>query len=152
MNEFSIIKKYLSPLTKRNDGSLNLKDDIFFDRSKKIALSIDTFVEGIHFLNSKNPDFFLKKILRASLSDLLCKGVVPKYYFLSYALNKKNITAFWLNKIKKTLSSEQKKFKISLCGGDTTSSPSFVITIVVIGIYKFKPILRNGLSAMMIFM
>ena len=40
MNEFSIIKKYLSPLTKRNDGSLNLKDDIFFDRSKKILWTI----------------------------------------------------------------------------------------------------------------
>ena len=30
MNEFSIIKKYLRSLTKKNDGSLSLSDDVFY--------------------------------------------------------------------------------------------------------------------------
>ena len=39
MNEFEIIDKYFSKLTKNNRGSFNLKDDIFYDYNKKIAIS-----------------------------------------------------------------------------------------------------------------
>ena len=28
----------------------------------------------------KKPDLVIKKILRSSISDLICKGVLPKYY------------------------------------------------------------------------
>ena len=38
MNEFEIINKYFSPLSLKNKGSFNLKDDIFFDYKKKIAI------------------------------------------------------------------------------------------------------------------
>ena len=34
MNEFTIIKKYLRPLTFKNSSSLELKDDIFYDKKK----------------------------------------------------------------------------------------------------------------------
>ena len=70
MNEFKLIKKYLSPLSINNKGSFNLADDIFFDYKKKIGISIDTYIEKIHFLDFKSPDLVIKKILRASLSDL----------------------------------------------------------------------------------
>ena len=69
MNEFHIIKKYLKSLTKKNDGSLSLSDDVFYDHKNKLVLSVDTYVEKIHFLDPKNPSFFLKKILRSSISD-----------------------------------------------------------------------------------
>ena len=49
MNEFTIIKKYLRSLSLKNPSSLELKDDIFYDEEKKLAISTDTFVEGIHF-------------------------------------------------------------------------------------------------------
>ena len=41
MNEFSIIKKYFSDLSKKNKGTFGLSDDIFFDYKKKIAISLD---------------------------------------------------------------------------------------------------------------
>ena len=83
MNEFSIIKKYFSNLAKKNKGSFALSDDIFFDYKKKIGLSIDTYNEGTHFLNFINPELVIKKSLRSSISDLICKGIVPKFYFLA---------------------------------------------------------------------
>ena len=46
-------------------------------------ISIDTYNEGIHFLNFKKPDLVIKKIIRSSISDLICKGVLPKFYFIS---------------------------------------------------------------------
>ena len=58
-----------------------MSDDIFFDYKKKVGISIDNYVEGTHFLNFKNPNLVIKKALRGTISDLICKGVKPKYYF-----------------------------------------------------------------------
>ena len=55
MHEFEIIKNFLSKLSTNNQNSLNLNDDIFFDKSKKLAISVDTYVEGIHFIDFKKP-------------------------------------------------------------------------------------------------
>ena len=146
MNEFTIIKKYLRPLTFKNSSSLELKDDIFYDKKKKLTVSTDTFVEGVHFPKFSKPNQFIKKILRSSLSDLYCKGVIPESYFLSLALNKKSATHSWLRELKKVLKSEQTKFNIFLGGGDTTYSSKLVITITVLGYSKKMPVLRSGSS------
>ena len=45
MHEFELIKKYFSKLSKNNRSSLNLNDDVFFDKSKKIVISTDTYVD-----------------------------------------------------------------------------------------------------------
>ena len=37
MHEFDIINKYFKVLSKRSSASLNLNDDIFFDKKKKIS-------------------------------------------------------------------------------------------------------------------
>ena len=92
MNEFELIKKYFQKFAKNNPGSMKLNDDVFFDKNNKIVISIDTYNEGIHFPNFKSPDLVMKKILRSSISDLISKGVKPKYYFLSGSGNKKNFT------------------------------------------------------------
>ena len=67
MHEFELIKKYFSVLTKKNKGSLNLNDDVFFDKSKQLVVSVDTYIEGVHFINFKKPDLVIKKILRSSI-------------------------------------------------------------------------------------
>jgi thiamine-monophosphate kinase len=77
MQEFELIKKYFSELSLSNKSSLNLNDDVFFDKKKKLVISVDTYNEGIHFLNFKSPDLVIKKIIRSSISDLICKGVLP---------------------------------------------------------------------------
>ena len=63
MHEFEIIKKYFSKLSSNNKNSLNLNDDVFFDKSKKLVISVDTYVEGVHFINFKHPDFVIKRFL-----------------------------------------------------------------------------------------
>ena len=133
MNEVQLIDKYLKKLTNKNSSSQGLNDDIFFDKSSRLAISIDTYVEKIHFPNFKNPDLIIKKILRSSLSDLICKGVKPKYYFLSASGNSKSFTKKNLKKISSSLSSEQKKFNIKLSGGDTVNSSISSFTCCVVG-------------------
>ena len=68
--------------------------------------------------------------MRSSISDLICKGVKPKYYFISGSGNKKFFSKFKnLKKIYKSLKQEQKKFKIHLCGGDTVKSKKLSFTM-----------------------
>ena len=144
MNEFSIIKKYFSNLSKNNRGSFDLSDDIFFDYKKKVGISIDSYVEGTHFLNFKNPNLVIKKALRGAISDLICKGIIPKYYFMSCSGNKKHLTQANLAKIKLALKQEQKKYNIFLAGGDTSYSNRLSITVSVVGYSKKSPVLRSG--------
>ncbi len=142
MHEFELIKNYFSKIAKKNKYALNLNDDVFFDKKKGIAISVDTYNIGTHFLNFEYPDLVIKKILRSSISDLICKGVKPKFYFISGSGNKKTFTKNNLYKISKSLKSEQNKFNIVLCGGDTTFSNNLSFTITSIG-YSNKIIYRN---------
>jgi thiamine-monophosphate kinase len=142
MHEFDLIKKYFSKLSKLNKASLNLNDDVFFDKKKSLVVSIDTYNEGVHFLDFKKPDLVIKKILRSSISDLICKGVFPKYYFISGSGNKKTFSKKNLSKISNSLKMEQNRYKISLCGGDTTFSNQLSFSITSIG-YSKNIIYRN---------
>tara|TARA_B100000902_G_scaffold372213_1_gene399007 strand:+ start:4639 stop:5598 length:960 start_codon:yes stop_codon:yes gene_type:complete len=142
MHEFKIIKNYFSKIAKNNKYALNLNDDVFFDNKKKLAISVDTYNIGSHFIDFTKPELVIKKIVRSSISDLICKGVLPKYYFVSGSGNKKTFTKKNLLKISKSLKEEQKKYRLKLCGGDTTFSNKLSFTIVSLG-YSKNIIYRN---------
>jgi len=145
MDEFKLIKAYFQKLTNNNPSALKLNDDVFFDKKNKIALSIDTYNEKIHYLNFKKPELIIKKIIRSSISDLICKGVKPKYILLSASGNKNHLNKKSLNLISKSIDEEQKKFKIMLSGGDTTKSKISSFTVVSLGISK-KIVRRNNVK------
>jgi thiamine-monophosphate kinase len=133
MHEFELIEKYFQNLSKKSSSALNLNDDVFFDKKNNLVISVDTYSEGNHFIDFKKPDLVIKKIIRSSISDLICKGVKPKYYFISGSGNKKTFSKLNLSKIKKSLNKEQNKYKIILGGGDTVYSNKLSFTIISIG-------------------
>ena len=142
MYEHNLINKYFKQLAHKNKSSLNLNDDVFFDKSKKLVISVDTYIEGIHFINFEKPDLVIKKIIRSSISDIICKGVEPKYYFISGSGNKKSFSSSNLKKISKSLKQEQNKYNISLCGGDTVYSNKLSFTVISVG-FSQQIISRN---------
>ena len=133
MHEFELIKNYFQKLSKKSPSALNLNDDVFFDKKNKLAVSVDTYVEGNHFIDFKKPDLVIKKIIRSSISDLICKGIKPKYYFISGSGNKESFSKLNLSRISKSLNQEQNKYKIFLSGGDTVFSNKLSFTITSIG-------------------
>ena len=133
MHEFELIKNYFQKLSKKSPSALNLNDDVFFDKKNKLAVSVDTYIEGNHFIDFKRPELVIKKIIRSSISDLICKGIKPKYYFISGSGNKKSFSKLNLSKINKSLNQEQNKYKIFLSGGDTVFSNKLSFTITSIG-------------------
>ena len=150
MHEFKLIKKFFLKLSKNNKSSLNLNDDVFFDKSKNLVVSVDTYIDGVHFIDFNKPELVIKKIIRSSISDLICKGVKPKYYFISGSGNKKSFSTLNLDKISKSLKQEQKKYNIFLCGGDTVYSNKLSFTITSVGfsrniIYRNKSKLNDDI-------
>ena len=142
MNEFELISNYFSKISKKNKSALNLNDDVFFDKNKGVVVSIDTYLIGTHFINFNSPKLVIKKILRSSISDLICKGVKPKFYFISGSGNKKTFSKKNLSEVSLSLKKEQKKYNILLCGGDTTFSNKLSFTIISLG-YSNRIIFRN---------
>ena len=142
MDDDKIIKKYFYKLSKNNPSSLNLNDDVFFDQQKHLVISTDTYNEKIHYKNLSHPDLIIKKIIRSSISDLICKGVKPKYIFISASINEKLSKHKNFLLIINSLKSELQKYKILLCGGDTTFSKLTSFTITSVGFSK-KIVKRN---------
>ena len=142
MHEFELINKYFAKISKKNKAALNLNDDVFFDNKKGIVISMDTYINGIHFVNFKTPNLVIKKIFRSSISDLICKGVRPKFYFISGSGNSITFTKENLLKISKSLKNEQQIYDLNLCGGDTTFSNKLSFTITSVG-YSKKIVYRN---------
>ena len=133
MNEFELIKNYFQKLTKNNAAAIKLNDDVFFDKKKGLVLSVDTYSEGVHFPHFKNPNLVIKKVIRSSISDLVCKGVRPVYFFISGSGNKKSFSKRNLKLMTASLNMEQKKYNIKLSGGDTTNLSKVSFSITVLG-------------------
>ncbi len=136
MDEFELIRKYFKKIVKNNPSAKKLNDDVFFDKKKKLVVSVDSYNEGIHFPHFKYPNLVIKKIIRSSISDLIAKGVKPEYYFISGSGNKKQFTKKNLIMISKSLNQEQKKYDLKLSGGDTTNSNKVSFSITSIGYSK----------------
>ena len=143
MNEFKIISNYLQKLTKNNPSAIDLNDDVFFNKKKKLVISVDTYNQKIHFLDLKKPYLVIKKVLRASISDIISKGAYPKYFFLSASLRKNSLNKRKLNEIIKSLKEEQKMYNIKLSGGDTTRSNTNSFTVMTVG-FSNKIVKRNN--------
>ncbi|MBD1161256.1 thiamine-phosphate kinase [Pelagibacterales bacterium SAG-MED15] len=141
MNEFEIINKYFKKLRK-NKSSLNLNDDVFFDKKNKLVLSVDTYVDKIHFFDFKNPELVLRKIIRSSISDIVCKGVNPKFIFICASGNDKHFSKKNLKKIYDSIKEEQSIYNIFIGGGDTVKSSKLTFSITSIG-YSSKIVYRN---------
>ncbi len=55
MHEFELIKNYFQKLSKKLPSSLNLNDDVFFNKKRELVISVDTYIEGNHFIDFKMP-------------------------------------------------------------------------------------------------
>ena len=91
MHEFDLINNYFFKIAKKNKSALNLNDDVFFDKKRGVVISVDTYNIGTHFYDFKSPDLVIKKILRSSISDLICKGVNQSFILFLVQVIKKHL-------------------------------------------------------------
>ena len=69
----------------------------FLIKKRSLVASIDTYNENIHYIKFKNPDLIIKKAIRSSISDIISKGIDPKYLLISFSGQKEILIKKILN-------------------------------------------------------
>lgn len=133
LGEFGLIERIRKSLPKSNDF-LGIGDDcaIIPCGGKEFLVSVDTLVEGVHFLKDTDPYLLGRKSLSVNISDVAAMAGVPKWAFLSLSLDKDRDVS-WVNLFLKGFLDVAKEFNVFLLGGDTTSSDVLTISITIIG-------------------
>ena len=133
MSEFELINEIAQRIKPRADVLLGIGDDCAIlapPKGKRLALSTDTLVAGVHFFADTEPYLIGYKALAVNLSDLAAMGAKPLWY--SLALTLPNADARFALELTRGMHTLSVEYDIALIGGDTTRGP-LAITITVIG-------------------
>ena len=134
--EFALIEEVFAPLASGAEGAFALKDDAALYRVEdgcETILTVDAIVAGIHFLSDDPAESVARKLLRVNLSDLAAKGAVPKGYLLVTAWAD-DTTFDWIKRFAAGLGGDQKRYGVSLWGGDTVKTPGpLTLSLTAIG-------------------
>jgi thiamine-monophosphate kinase len=146
LGEFGMIAKLFAPLAANNPGAFGLRDDAAAMQppgGHDLVITKDMLVEGVHFLRDDPPDLLAKKALRVNLSDLAAKGATPKNYLLGLSLAPW-IGDEWLARFAAGLGEDQKRFAVTLSGGDTTAAEGpLTLSITAFGVVPTGRMIRR---------
>lgn len=124
-SEFQLIEHYFSRLgVVRPDVPLGVGDDcalLQVPDGKQLAVSIDTLVEGVHFLSGCDAESLGHKALAVNLSDLAAMGAEPAWVTL--ALTLPGVDEAWLAAFCRGFAGLAQRHQVQLVGGDTTRGP-----------------------------
>ena len=149
LGEFERIRRFLAPLA--GPGGLGLVDDAALldcPPGKRLVVTADAIVAGVHYLPEDPPDLVARKLLRVNLSDLAAMGAKPLHYVLTTALPAEHGLE-WLASFAEGLAEDQRRYGIDLLGGDSvgTRGPA-VLSLTAIGeVAAGQEIRRSGAQA-----
>lgn len=149
LKEFYIIDKYFKPLAKKHKDAYLLKEDaaLFSIRNNyKAVITTDTLIEGIHFFKGDIAKSIANKAMHVNLSDIAAMGAIPKFYTIALTLSPFQIQdELFFEEFSNELKEIQKKYNITLLGGDTCLGDSLSISITMIGeiLSNLSPLLKS---------
>lgn len=148
--EFALIAELFAPLATAV-GAFALTDDAAIATPPPgydLVVTTDALVEGMHFFSGDPAEAIARKALRVNLSDLAAKGCTPAGYLMALSVPATRDMA-WLRAFARGLQDDQERFRISLLGGDTTSTPGpLSIAITAFGhVPMGKMLQRSGAQA-----
>ena len=146
-SEFDLIQDYFNWQQASDSVQIGIGDDAAVlnlpdHQKQQLVISVDTFIEGVHFPENTPADAIGHKSLAVNLSDLAAMGAAPAWFTLALTLPESNPT--WLHDFSKGLKKLADQHSIALIGGDTTRG-SLSITIQVMGFVETgKALLRSS--------
>ncbi|MFP3870848.1 MAG: thiamine-phosphate kinase [Syntrophobacteria bacterium] len=138
IGEFGFIERIRDGcLVRSQDVVKHIGDDCFVfkgSRDMVMLFTTDILVEGVHFLSRATAPYQLgRKSLAVNLSDIAAMGGIPKEALISIAVPE-TVEVEYLDSVYNGMKSMAREFDVNLAGGDTSSSPDYlVINVALVG-------------------
>ena len=152
LGEFGLIRKLTEGLQKKQPSSLlGVGDDaaVIDPLGKRVVVSTDMLVEGVHFDLSYAPLKHLGyKAVISNLSDICAMNALPTQIVIGLGIsNRFSVEA--LEELYMGVKLACELYEVDLVGGDTTSSPSgLTLSVTAMGLVDAdKVVARSGASA-----
>ncbi|MBC8520203.1 MAG: thiamine-phosphate kinase [Gammaproteobacteria bacterium] len=147
--EFSLIERYFYRTdTYHPETILGIGDDaslLQIPSGKQLVVSIDTMVEGVHFMGGVSPESLGHKLMAVNLSDLAAMGAAPVWATLALTIPENNPE--WMGRFSQGMFALANHYQIDLVGGDTTRGP-LTLTMQIHGLVpEGEAVRRDGAKA-----
>ncbi|MFW1676577.1 thiamine-phosphate kinase [Pontibacter sp. JAM-7] len=145
MGEFELIRQFFVRQSADTSVVLGVGDDCAVLQpvpDQQLVLSIDTLVEGTHFLPDTPPELIARRLMGAAVSDLAAMGAQPAWLTLALTLPKADPA--WLAPFADALFDCCQQWGLSLIGGDTTRGPLTVTAQVHGWVPNNEALTRGG--------
>ncbi|MEP1469832.1 MAG: thiamine-phosphate kinase [Halieaceae bacterium] len=145
LSEFSLIYRYFSSLGRGDAVDLGVGDDcaiLSLQPGERLATSVDTMVEGVHFPVEAFPEDIGYRAVAVAASDLAAMGARP--IGMTLALTLPDADEFWLNTFSQGIAAAVSSFGLPLVGGDTTRGPLSISVQVMGALPATGGLLRGG--------
>jgi thiamine-monophosphate kinase len=149
LGEFGLIERIKRSVKyKGRDVIYGIGDDaavLRYTKDKYLLFCSDMLIEDVHFRRNDATGFQIgRKALGVNLSDIAAMGGVPKYCVVSLGIPK-GLSVRFLDGFYRGLNSMARQFSVSVVGGDTNRSDSFIVDVALIGETKrHSLVMRSG--------
>lgn len=144
MNEFALIQEFFNRPCHLTSVVKSVGDDcaiLNVPVNQQLVVSIDTLVEGVHFLPNVLPSLVAERAVHVAVSDLAAMGASPQWLTLALTLPEANRE--WLADFSAGLFRAASMYGMDLIGGDTTRGP-LTISVQVHGFVEHNTALQRG--------
>lgn len=145
MHESTWIERYIVPLVSA-PGADRLRDDVAVLSTSGIMIAtMDTLVEGVHFLSDDPLDTVGRKLVRVNVSDIYAKGAKPVEALLSIAWPRGRGEAEFAS-LMSGLKIDLESYNLALLGGDLVATEGpLTLTLSLTGqCFGSQPVRRSG--------
>ena len=135
LGEFALINKLTKLLKTKNPNVVrDFGDDVAFVRNgdSYLLLTVDTLVEGVHFLRRYGGNDIGWKLVSINVSDIAAKGGKPLFALITTALPP-DLEVSYVEDIYKGIREALDFYEFDLVGGNTTSSEKICLDMSLIG-------------------
>jgi thiamine-monophosphate kinase len=129
--EFDIIERYFKRAVRDPTVVLGIGDDAaVLETNGRTAITVDTLVAGVHFLDGIPPKHLGYRALAVNLSDLAAMGAEPRWCTLALTLPRADDA--WLEAFAAGFFELAERHGVSLIGGNLARGP-LAVTVTALG-------------------
>ena len=146
MSEFSLIERYFAHLSSVDKNiPVGIGDDAAIaevSKLKRLAISVDAFIEDVHFPKKTHPYDIGWKSLAINLSDMAAMAAKPLWVTLAITLPEQDES--WISEFCRGFTDIAHRFDVTLIGGDTTRGPCSITVNIFGDVGESCGTLRSG--------